>query len=258
MTFKKAIELHKSEIHENRVEALKIFREIKQLYWIGYYHHYGYGGLEINIDKAMKYYHIASLENNAEAMIRLSNLIIGKNQEENEEEIKNINRILATTLLKKSAELGHVIACYQYGDILINRKLGNEKKLLNGYTYMKKAADNNHEKAIEKKITFLYQFKMATTPPHNNNNDTENPLPNNSSRKRSYTANNDTTSDTQRRKRSVEDIEDDILDVDEQINILKKRKKKLEGELIEARECLRARRLRKKLRLYETNREILE
>ncbi|CAG8751627.1 24752_t:CDS:2, partial [Cetraspora pellucida] len=56
------------------------------------------------------------------------------------------------------------------------------------------------------------------------------------------------------RKRSIEDIEDDILDIDEQINILKKKV----TELIEARERLRAKRLRKKLRLYETNREILE
>ncbi|CAG8834572.1 12847_t:CDS:1, partial [Cetraspora pellucida] len=79
---------------------------------------------------------------------------------ENDNEIKNINRILATTLYKKSAELENVVGCYQYGDILINGKLGNQKKLSLGYTFMKKAADNNHEKAIEVIKTLNNDFSL--------------------------------------------------------------------------------------------------
>ncbi|CAG8833387.1 6679_t:CDS:2 [Cetraspora pellucida] len=56
-----------------------------------------------------------------------------------------------------------------------------------------------------------------------------------------------------KRKRPIEYIEDDILDVEQQIIKLKKRKKELENELIEAKEELKAKHLKKKLKQYEFN-----
>ncbi|CAG8718846.1 1731_t:CDS:2 [Cetraspora pellucida] len=50
-----------------------------------------------------------------------------------------------------------------------------------------------------------------------------------------------------KRKRPIEYIEDDIIDIEQEINQLKKT---LKNELIEAKEVLRAKRLRKKLKQY--------
>ncbi|CAG8543451.1 2187_t:CDS:2 [Cetraspora pellucida] len=56
-----------------------------------------------------------------------------------------------------------------------------------------------------------------------------------------------------KRRCPIEYIEDDILDVEQQIIVLKKKKKALETELIEAREELKVKRLKKKLKQYTTD-----
>ena len=58
MRYFKAIELHRTILPKNHFEALKLFQEIKNYYWIGYYHEFGFGGLDVDIEKAKEYHRL--------------------------------------------------------------------------------------------------------------------------------------------------------------------------------------------------------
>ncbi|CAG8527503.1 10868_t:CDS:1 [Scutellospora calospora] len=148
MSLNDAIQLHQTRSYENRVYALKIFKELKNNYWIGYYYEQGYGGLNIDIEKAKKYYQIASFEENSDAIYRLAVNIINYFNVNDSDEEKKINNMYSTVLLKKSAELGHIDAAYYYGDILLNGKLDNEINTSVAYIYLSFAASRSHIKAI--------------------------------------------------------------------------------------------------------------
>ncbi|CAG8525836.1 16021_t:CDS:2 [Cetraspora pellucida] len=98
-------------------------------------------------------------------------------------------------------------------------------------------------------------MSKPSTPPSENNIDLTNDHVTNS--QTNDTNNHVTNSVSQpigniKRRRPIEYIEDDILDVEQKIIVLKKT---LEAELIEAREELKAKRLKKKLKQYTTEDE---
>ncbi|CAG8706831.1 12595_t:CDS:1, partial [Cetraspora pellucida] len=128
MSLEKAIELHKTQIPENRLKAFEIFKEIDANYWLGYYHQYGYANLKIDENKACDYYKLATDENNADATYRLASFELKKIATINDDYKKNYCSYV-TSLFKKAADLNHLEACYQYGDILVNGKLRNKKDI---------------------------------------------------------------------------------------------------------------------------------
>ncbi|CAG8786958.1 9438_t:CDS:1, partial [Cetraspora pellucida] len=141
-----AIKLHKTELPENRLKAFKIFEENKCNYWLGYYHEQGYANLKIDIKKACNYYLLAVLEDNADAAYRLTAFKLKENTFNTEEE-KTFNKLFITLLFKKSADLGHIDACFNYDDILVNGKLENKKDIETGKKYLIRASGKDHEKA---------------------------------------------------------------------------------------------------------------
>ncbi|CAG8583189.1 2189_t:CDS:2 [Scutellospora calospora] len=76
------IELHLTKKLENRVKALEIFMVIGYNQFLGYYYEKGYGGLEINIEKAMEYYKISAYEDNdSYVMCRYALYLIESNKD---------------------------------------------------------------------------------------------------------------------------------------------------------------------------------
>ncbi|CAG8441453.1 4362_t:CDS:1 [Scutellospora calospora] len=140
-----AITLHRTKIHENRIEALKVFQKYKVSYWLAIYYEKGYGGLEIDENKALKYYRISTLKGVSNSALKEALLLL-KTHKENESDEFNL---LITTLIKKSANYQNIDACYYYGDILLHGKYGNEVDSYIAFKYLEYAANNGNDKAKE-------------------------------------------------------------------------------------------------------------
>ncbi|CAG8509082.1 740_t:CDS:1 [Scutellospora calospora] len=140
-----ATTLHKTNDHKNRIEALKIFQKYKLSYWLGIYHENGYADLEINYEKALKYYQIASLNDIHNSTIKYALLLLKTHKEDKNDEFN----LLITTLFEKAADKRNAEGCYHYGDILLNGKFGNESNPYNAYQYLEYAANCGYEKAQE-------------------------------------------------------------------------------------------------------------
>ncbi|CAG8592877.1 10881_t:CDS:1 [Cetraspora pellucida] len=155
MSFQKetteAIKLHKTGFPENRLKAFKIFEENKNYFWLGYYHQYGYANLEIDEEKACNYYELAFYEdnNNADVSYRLAHLKLKKINTITDENERKKSKNFITSLLKMAADLYHHDACFQYGDILVNGKLGNEKDIETGKKYLERVKNGKYyERAV--------------------------------------------------------------------------------------------------------------
>ncbi|CAG8684205.1 10568_t:CDS:1, partial [Scutellospora calospora] len=125
LIFDVAFTLHNTKDDNNRIKALNIFKELKNNYWLGYYHDQGYGGLKIDKEKAMEYYKISvhQEEGYPDAINRYAFYLLNTSKRDENDENKKLFEV--TELIRKSAELKDVVGCYNYGDILYNGKLGN-------------------------------------------------------------------------------------------------------------------------------------
>ncbi|CAG8443448.1 8371_t:CDS:1 [Scutellospora calospora] len=154
-----AINLHRTKDVKNRVKALSIFEIIDSLYWLGYYHEHGYGGLEINDEKAMNYYKKSVYrenyykksvygKNEINAMCRYAIYLIKTSEKKENREIKDKEiQSEITYLFRKAAILNNDDGRYYYGDIILNGKLGNEVNIIEGMRFIDQAVKNGHEKA---------------------------------------------------------------------------------------------------------------
>ncbi|CAG8605403.1 4712_t:CDS:1 [Scutellospora calospora] len=151
-----AMNLHITNSLENRKKAFEIFNKINCNLWLGYYYQHGYHFVEIDEDKALKYYHMASNEDQSEkdilqeALLRKTILMMRNEKKVIDDKIVDIDKddkIQITNTFKEIAEFGNVEASFIYGTILISGKLDNEIDLLKGSNYIFYAASSGHRDA---------------------------------------------------------------------------------------------------------------
>jgi TPR repeat protein len=156
MSLNEAIKLHNTNLFKNQLIAFYIFKELNNNFWLGYYYEQGYAGLKIDYEKAEKYYIIDSLNDNPNAMYKLAILKINNFKYDNEYE-KKLENTYISTLLKKSAMLGNLDACFHYSNILFYGKLNNKIDKLTALFFLKYAAERGHKNSI----ILLYQYNVS-------------------------------------------------------------------------------------------------
>ncbi|CAG8583208.1 2190_t:CDS:1 [Scutellospora calospora] len=168
-----AMNLHITNSLENRKKAFEIFNEINCNLWLGYYYQHGFQFVEIDENKALKYYHMASIEDQSEkdilqeALLRKTILMMRNEKKVIGDKIVDIDKddkIQIMNTFKEIAEFGNIEASFIYGTILISGKLDNEIDLLEGHNYIFYAALNGHKNAK----TFLNKMYDDITDLFNN------------------------------------------------------------------------------------------
>jgi TPR repeat protein len=145
-----AHDLHRTEIHENRIKAFQIFKILDNNYFLGTYYDYGLANIKMNNEKAKEHYKLAisqdsklysNISKNRLAILKMKNLKKDNSEKYNKECLD------ITNLLHESANFGNISSCYLYGDILFHGKLNNPKCIYSAFKYIKEASKNNNEEA---------------------------------------------------------------------------------------------------------------
>ncbi|CAG8772331.1 23271_t:CDS:2 [Gigaspora margarita] len=146
----KGIEYHKNKDHKSAWDCFKQHANLGDplaKYWQGYYYYNGYV-VEKDLSQAKKLFKEAADDNHPESQYRYAVMQLHSLKSTDDEATKKKNCNEIVHYLKLAADNMNIDAMFYLGDIYMNGKLRTKQNKEIGLEYLKLAAKNNSERAI--------------------------------------------------------------------------------------------------------------